>query len=90
MEQECFVITPNPPTIEKLQSKGIAMYMHGISVYYTHSGNQLNGPVWSRYEMNVRIKQGSNFVPVVTHAYRKSICLMHYVIILASHKSALL
>ena len=37
-----------PPTMEKLRSKGVAMHVYGVSVYYTYTGSQLNGLGWSR------------------------------------------
>ena len=49
VEPQSFVCDrATPPTIEKLRSKGVAMHAHGVSVYYTYTGSQLNGPGWSR------------------------------------------
>ena len=34
--------------IKKLRSKGVAMHVYGISIYYVYTGSQLNGLEWSR------------------------------------------
>ena len=51
-----------PPIIEKLRSKGVAMHAYGVSAYYAWTGNQLNGPGWGPFEMNIKIEQELNFV----------------------------
>ena len=46
-----------PPIIKKLWSKGIAMHVYGVSVYYAKS------IIWTwvePFEMNVKIERGSN------------------------------
>ena len=39
---------------EKLRSEGVAMYVYSVSVYYAWTGNQLNGPGWSRSKWTLR------------------------------------
>ena len=49
MELQSFVCDrATPPKIDELRSKGVAMHAYGVSVYYAHTGSQLNGPGWSR------------------------------------------
>ena len=46
------------PTIEKLQSKHVAMYTYGVSVYWKSIKW-----IWVEpFEMNVKIEQGLNFI----------------------------
>ena len=56
MELQLFVCDHATPAItEKLRSKGIAMHMYGISVYYVYNKSQLNGTLMELLEMNVNI-----------------------------------
>ena len=47
-----------PPTIEKLRSKSVAMHAYGVSIYYTYTGSQLNGPGWSCSKWTQRSGEG--------------------------------
>ena len=46
-----------PPIFKKLRSKGVAMHMYGVSVYHVWTGNQLNGPGWSRLKWKYRLSE---------------------------------
>ena len=61
LEPECFVCD-HATTIEnqKLQSKGVAMHMYSVSVYYLCTGSILIG-LGRSHEMKAKIERLSNF-----------------------------
>ena len=58
-ELQCFVCDCATPTIiEKLRSKGVAMHVYGIFVYYAYTKSQLNRHGWSHLKWMQRLSEG--------------------------------
>ena len=65
------IAPPPPPIIEKLRSKGVAMHVYGVSIYYAYTGSQLNGPGWSHSKWTQRSSE-SRFSPLISRAATSS------------------